>query len=164
MEITIFIATLNIKLKNMETQIESDAKKITNNFNYKLAISLFVLLVAIIYLGALALQSSKTYYLTIDEIQNTTDNTKSVRVAGKLVQDSYTRPETSTVSSFEIQDTLQPDIWESEEKLNQEISARLYEIAKVYYPHLKLDPFRTKSPRGITIFESSDLAPPPCRG
>ena len=79
-------------------------KKITNNFNYKLAISLFVLLVAIIYLGTLALQSSKTYYLTIDEIQNTTDNTKSVRVAGKLVQDSYTRPETSTVSSFEIID------------------------------------------------------------
>tara|TARA_Y100000294_G_C8346742_1_gene253036 strand:+ start:252 stop:494 length:243 start_codon:yes stop_codon:yes gene_type:complete len=27
MVITIFIATLNIKLKNMETQIESDAKK-----------------------------------------------------------------------------------------------------------------------------------------
>ena len=64
-------------------------KKITNNFNYKLAISLFVLLVAIIYLGALALQSSKTYYLTIDEIQNTSDNNQSVRVAGKLVQESY---------------------------------------------------------------------------
>jgi len=79
-------------------------KKITNNFNFKLAISLFVLLIAIIYLGTLALESSKTYYLTINEIQNTPDNTKSVRVAGKLVQDSYTRSEASTVSKFEITD------------------------------------------------------------
>ena len=79
-------------------------KKITNNFNFKLAISLFVLLIAIIYLGTLALESSKTYYLTINEIQNAPDNTKSVRVAGKLVEDSYTRAEASTISKFEITD------------------------------------------------------------
>ena len=48
-------------------------------------------------------------------------------------------PEKLDVSSFEIQDTLQPDIWESEEKLNQEISARLYEIAKEFFKSLDLD-------------------------
>ena len=48
-------------------------------------------------------------------------------------------PENLDVSSFEIQDTLQPDIWESEEKLNQEISARLYEIAKEFFKSLDLD-------------------------
>tara|TARA_R110002020_G_scaffold216308_2_gene423762 strand:- start:46 stop:825 length:780 start_codon:yes stop_codon:yes gene_type:complete len=48
-------------------------------------------------------------------------------------------PENLDVSSFEIQDTLQPDIWESEEKLKQEISARLYEIAKEFFKSLDLD-------------------------
>jgi predicted nucleotidyltransferase len=48
-------------------------------------------------------------------------------------------PEKLDVSSFEIQDTLQPDVWESEEKLKQEISARLYEIAKEFFKSLDLD-------------------------
>ena len=48
-------------------------------------------------------------------------------------------PENLDVSSFEIQDTLQPDVWKSEEKINQEISARLYEIAKEFFKSLDLD-------------------------
>jgi len=48
-------------------------------------------------------------------------------------------PENLDVSSFEIQDSLQPDIWESEDRLNQEISVRLYEIAKEFFKSLDLD-------------------------
>ena len=67
-------------------------KKIKNNINYKLSISLFILTLAIVYLGIMTIQSSKTYYLTIDEIQDTkTESLNSFRVAGKLVQDSYKR-------------------------------------------------------------------------
>jgi len=48
-------------------------------------------------------------------------------------------PEKLDVSSFEIQDSLQSDIWESEEKLNKEIGLRLYEIAKEFFKSLHLD-------------------------
>jgi len=50
-----------------------------------------------------------------------------------------TDPEKLDVSSFEIQDSLQPDVWESEEKLNEEIGARLYEIAKEFFKSLDID-------------------------
>ena len=53
----------------------------------------------------MTIQSSKTYYLTIDEIQDTkTESLNSFRVAGKLVQDSYKREKDSTVSTFNITD------------------------------------------------------------
>ena len=80
-------------------------KKIKNNINYKLSISLFILTLAIVYLGIMTIQSSKTYYLTIDEIQDTkTESLNSFRVAGKLVQDSYRREKDSTISTFNITD------------------------------------------------------------
>ncbi len=78
-------------------------KKIGNNFNYKLAISLFVLTLAIVYLGLMTIQSSKTYYLTIDEISSA-NSSDSFRVAGKLILESYTRESDSTMSTFNITD------------------------------------------------------------
>ena len=80
-------------------------KKIKNNINYKLSISLFVLTLAIVYLGVMTIQNSKTYYLTIDEIQNTSpESLNSFRVAGKLILDSYNREKDSTMSTFNITD------------------------------------------------------------
>tara|TARA_B100001029_G_scaffold175467_1_gene176955 strand:+ start:527 stop:934 length:408 start_codon:yes stop_codon:yes gene_type:complete len=80
-------------------------KKIKNNINYKLSISLFVLTLAIVYLGVMTIQNSKTYYLTIDEIQNTNpESLNSFRVAGKLILDSYNREKDSTMSTFNITD------------------------------------------------------------
>ena len=53
----------------------------------------------------MTIQNSKTYYLTIDEIQNTNpESLNSFRVAGKLILDSYTREKDSTVSTFNITD------------------------------------------------------------
>jgi hypothetical protein len=48
-------------------------------------------------------------------------------------------PENIDVSSFEVKETLNPDLWDSEEKLNEEIGNRLYEIAKEFFKSLKLD-------------------------
>jgi len=80
-------------------------KKIKNNINYKLSISLFVLTLAIVYLGVMTIQNSKTYYLTIDEIQNTNpESLNSFREAGKLILDSYNREKDSTMSTFNITD------------------------------------------------------------
>jgi len=48
-------------------------------------------------------------------------------------------PENIDVSSFEVKEALNPDLWDSEEKLNEEIGNRLYEIAKEFFKSLKLD-------------------------
>ena len=53
----------------------------------------------------MTIQNSKTYYLTIDEIQNTNpESLNSFRVAGKLILDSYNREKDSTMSTFNITD------------------------------------------------------------
>ena len=48
-------------------------------------------------------------------------------------------PENIDISSFEIKETLNSDLWESKEQLNEEIGNRLYEIAKEFFKSLKLD-------------------------
>lgn len=43
------------------------------------------------------------------------------------------------IASFKTKDTLDSDIWDSEDKLKEEITDRLYEIAKNFFKRLELD-------------------------
>ena len=53
--------------------------------------------------------------------------------------EELTDPEQIDVSSFEVQETLNPELWDSPELLNEEIGDRLYEIAKEFFKNLDLD-------------------------
>jgi predicted nucleotidyltransferase len=53
--------------------------------------------------------------------------------------EELTDPEQIDVSSFEVKETLNPELWDSPELLNEEIGDRLYEIAKEFFKNLDLD-------------------------
>ncbi len=48
-------------------------------------------------------------------------------------------PESIDLSSFEVQEELNPDIWDEESYIYEEIGDRLYEIAKQFFVKLELD-------------------------
>ena len=48
-------------------------------------------------------------------------------------------PENIDTSSFEVQDELNPNFWDEEGNLDQEIGDRLYDIAKQFFNNLGLD-------------------------
>ena len=57
----------------------------------------------------------------------------------KRYLEELTDPEQIDVSSFEVKETLNPELWDSPELLNEEIGDRLYEIAKEFFKNLDLD-------------------------
>jgi len=57
----------------------------------------------------------------------------------KRYLEELTDPEQIDVSSFEVKKTLNPELWDSPELLNEEIGDRLYEIAKEFFKNLDLD-------------------------
>lgn len=72
----------------------------------KLLVGLVVLLGALGYFGYMAFQSATVYYYTVGEMADVgaTPEGKVVRVSGKLVPDSFSRPEGSTVAYFSLTD------------------------------------------------------------
>ena len=68
-----------------------------------------VLVVALGYFAFQAFQSAAVYYLTVGELQTIgfTEEGRSVRVSGKLVQGSFEREPDSTLASFQITDGTQ---------------------------------------------------------
>ena len=53
--------------------------------------------------------------------------------------EELTDPENIDVSSFEVRDTLHPDLWDPSQLLDEEIGDTLYEIAKEFFKSLDLD-------------------------
>jgi cytochrome c-type biogenesis protein CcmE len=72
----------------------------------KVFIGVAVLVVALGYFAFQAFQSATVYYLTVGELQQIgfTEEGRSVRVSGKLVQGSFDRAPDSTLASFVITD------------------------------------------------------------
>ena len=72
----------------------------------KLLVALVVLVGALGYLGYLAFDSATVYYYTVGEANELSGlaEGKSVRVGGKLVPDSFSRAEGSTLAYFELTD------------------------------------------------------------
>ena len=75
----------------------------------KVFIGVAVLVVALGYFAFQAFQSATVYYLTVGELQEIgfTEEGRSVRVSGKLVQGSFERAPDSTLASFVITDGTQ---------------------------------------------------------
>ena len=75
----------------------------------KVFIGVAVLVVALGYFAFQAFQSAAVYYLTVGELQaiGFTEEGRSVRVSGKLVQGSFERQPDSTLASFQITDGTQ---------------------------------------------------------
>jgi hypothetical protein len=57
----------------------------------------------------------------------------------KRYLEELTDPEQIDVSSLKVKETLNPELWDSPESLNEEIGDRLYEIAKEFFKNLDLD-------------------------
>ena len=72
----------------------------------KVFLGVAVLVVALGYFAFQAFQSATVYYLTVGELQQIgfTEEGRSVRVSGKLVQGSFEREPDSTLASFVITD------------------------------------------------------------
>ena len=74
--------------------------------NLKFIIAAVVLLGALGYLGFIAFQSATVYSYTVSELTalGPTPDGKLIRVSGSLVEDSFLRPEGSTIAHFTITD------------------------------------------------------------
>ena len=72
----------------------------------KFLIGLVVLIAALGYFGFIAFQSATVYYYTVGEIHDLgpTSDGRLVRVAGKLVPDSFHREGVSTLANFSLTD------------------------------------------------------------
>lgn len=72
----------------------------------KVFIGVAVLVIALGYFVFQAFQSATVYYLTVGELQaiGATEEGRSVRVSGKLVQGSFERKSDSILASFVITD------------------------------------------------------------
>ena len=68
-----------------------------------------VLFSALGYFAFIAFQGAMVYYFTVSEIttQSETLNGKTVRVSGKLVQDSFHRSDGSTLAQFSLTDGVE---------------------------------------------------------
>ena len=74
--------------------------------NLKFVIAAVVLLGALAYLGFIAFQSATVYSYTVSELTalGPTPEGKLVRVSGSLVEDSFARPDGSTMAHFTLTD------------------------------------------------------------
>ena len=74
--------------------------------NLKFVIAAVVLLGALAYLGFIAFQSATVYSYTVSELTalGPTPEGKLVRVSGSLVEDSFERPDGSTMAHFTLTD------------------------------------------------------------
>jgi cytochrome c-type biogenesis protein CcmE len=72
----------------------------------KLLIALVVLVGALGYFGFMAFEGATVYYYTVGEIQDIgpTPQGKAVRVSGKLMPETFHRPEGSTIAEFALTD------------------------------------------------------------
>ncbi len=72
----------------------------------KLLVALVVLIGAFGYLAVMAFQSATVYYYTVGELRDlgATQDGRTVRVSGKLVQGSFDRKDTSTLARFALTD------------------------------------------------------------
>ena len=80
----------------------------SNNFNHrlKLLMGLTVVLGALAFLGFTAFQSATVYFYTVNEITEVgpTEEGRTVRVSGKLVPNSFSREQNSTMARFVLKD------------------------------------------------------------
>jgi len=72
----------------------------------KVIIGAIVILIALGYFIFMAFQSATVYYFTVSEIQkeSQTPEGKTVRISGKLVVDSFYRPDNSAEAYFSLTD------------------------------------------------------------
>ena len=75
----------------------------------KILIGMVVLLGALGYFAFMAFQSATVYYYTVSEMSDVgpTPDGRLVRVSGKLMSDSFSRGEGTTVASFNLTDGTQ---------------------------------------------------------
>ena len=75
----------------------------------KILIGMVVLIGALGYFAFMAFQSATVYYYTVSEMSEVgaTPDGRFVRVSGKLVPDSFTRGDGTTVASFNLTDGTQ---------------------------------------------------------
>ena len=90
----------------MEEQDREDKKSGNVGNRIKILVAFIVLVGALGYFSFLAFKGATVYYYTVSEImvEPATVEGKMVRVSGKLVPDSFSRAEDSTVAHFMLTD------------------------------------------------------------
>ena len=90
----------------MEEQAREDNKSRNVASRVKILVAFIVLVGALGYFSFLAFKGATVYYYTVSEImvEPATVEGKMVRVSGKLVPDSFSRDEDSTVAHFMLTD------------------------------------------------------------
>ena len=90
----------------MEEQDREDKKSGNVANRVKILVAFIVLVGALGYFSFLAFKGATVYYYTVSEImvEPATVEGKMVRVSGKLVPDSFSRAEDSTVAHFMLTD------------------------------------------------------------
>ena len=90
----------------MEEQDREDKKSGNVGNRVKILVAVIVLVGALGYFSFLAFKGATVYYYTVSEImvEPATVEGKMVRVSGKLVPDSFSRAEDSTVAHFMLTD------------------------------------------------------------
>ena len=90
----------------MEEQDREDNKPRNVASRVKILVAFIVLVGALGYFSFLAFKGATVYYYTVSEImvEPATVEGKMVRVSGKLVPDSFSRAEDSTVAHFMLTD------------------------------------------------------------
>ena len=90
----------------MEEQDREDKKSGNVANRVKILVAFIVLVGALGYFSFLAFKGATVYYYTVSEImvEPATVEGKMVRVSGKLVPDSFSRAENSTVAHFMLTD------------------------------------------------------------
>ena len=90
----------------MEEQDREDTKSGNVGNRVKILVAFIVLVGALGYFSFLAFKGATVYYYTVSEImvEPATVEGKMVRVSGKLVPDSFSRAEDSTVAHFMLTD------------------------------------------------------------
>ena len=101
-------------MKNKETnqidnyEINPESGFLSSNKG-KFIVGLLLVIAALTYFGFIAFKGATVYYLTVSELisQNTSEETKMVRVSGKLVENSYSRDRESGIAYFKLTDGAQ---------------------------------------------------------
>jgi len=85
---------------------QAPAEGLLSAHSVKVFIALAVVVVAFGYFALIAFQSATLFYYTVGELQDVgpTEEGRSVRLSGKLVPDSYSRDEGSTMARFALTD------------------------------------------------------------
>ena len=93
---------------------QEGAEGVLTAHRVKVLLAAAVLTAALGYLAFQAFQSATAYYLTVGELveRGATEEGRTVRVNGKLVEGSFNRPDGSTVATFSITDGCRPS-WRS---------------------------------------------------